>query len=593
MSFNDDEVPAPARPTGFTGLPARQVQLIKYHSRSAPLAPNDQEVLLELRGIASAAAREPLDLVAVIDTSGSMGDGGKLDKAKNALCFVIRKLTDRDRLCVVQFYHEASRLCPLRRATEAAQAELEALVRGFVAGGGTNIQKGLEIGLGVVNGRRVIAGRAASVMLMSDGEENNGDARSVAPGDVPVHTFGFGSGHDARLLGAVADKSLGGVFNYVADSDSPTNLTETFSQVLGGLLTIIAQDLELIVTPLPGEATIRKPVDAGSFPAIPATDGSSSVTVRFGTLYSAEERKVIVELALSDRTASRPYRANVVQVQYQFTFQGQRVMSDPDRITIRRGRGTAAGDPAADAPAQVRTEVARRRHVDSIKAAMEKAEGDRLEDARDILAEALRALERIVDPMVDMLRRELQRLLELFRTKDTYREQGRPYAISSLASHGRQRFTARGDAEEVRLFATRRMDIYLEQAKRPDEKPPSADEDVREEPEPERAVPQDCERWTVMSVALRLLATVLSLLAFSIMARARTSGWDGDRYGRYEPYRLVTTCTRSFFLCSFFFWDHLFVWTKKTTLFLNIKDKPAYVVCTHRVDIYIKNYKSS
>jgi len=185
---------------------------------------------------------------------------------------------------------------------------------------------------------------------------------------------------------------------------------------------------------------------------------------------------------------------------------------------------------------------------------MEEAEGDRLEDARNILAEALRALERIVNPMVDMLRRELQRLLELFRTKDTYRKQGRPYAISSLASHGRQRFTARGDAEDVRLFATRRMDTYLEQAKRPDEKPPTADEDVREEaePEPERAVPQDGDRWTVTSVALRLLATVLSLLAFSIMASARTSGWDGDRYGRYEPYRLlVTTCTRSFLL--FFF----------------------------------------
>ncbi|KAG2557568.1 hypothetical protein PVAP13_8NG239501 [Panicum virgatum] len=181
---------------------------------------------------------------------------------------------------------------------------------------------------------------------------------------------------------------------------------------------------------------------------------------------------------------------------------------------------------------------------------MEEAEGDRLEDARNILAEALRALERIVNPMVDMLRRELQRLLELFRTKDTYRKQGRPYAISSLASHGRQRFTARGDAEDVRLFATRRMDTYLEQAKRPDEKPPTADEDVREEAEPERAVPQDGDRWTVTSVALRLLATVLSLLAFSIMASARTSGWDGDRYGRYEPYRYAVGVNVVVCICS-------------------------------------------
>ncbi|RLM69384.1 hypothetical protein C2845_PM17G09220 [Panicum miliaceum] len=257
MTFSDDEEPAPARPTGVTGLPTRQVELIKYHSRSAPLAPNDQEVLLELRGIASAATRESLNLVVVIDTSDSMRHEGKLDKAKNTLCFVIRKLTDRDRLCVVQFNDEASRLFPLRRATEAAQAELEGFVRKLAPDGRTNIQAGLEIGLRVVAGRRVTSGRTASVMLISDGWENNGHARTVAPGEVPVHTFGFGSDHDARLLGAVADKSLGGVFNYVADRDSPTNLTETISQVLGGLLTIIAQDLDLVMKEI-GACSLRE-----------------------------------------------------------------------------------------------------------------------------------------------------------------------------------------------------------------------------------------------------------------------------------------------------------------------------------------------
>ncbi|KAL5221535.1 hypothetical protein ABZP36_026248 [Zizania latifolia] len=44
------------------------------------------------------------------------------------------------------------------------------------------------------------------------------------------------------------------------------------------------------------------------------------------------------------------------------------------------------------------------------------------------------------------------------------------------------------------------------------------------------------ERRT-LSVALRMVTAVLSLAAFAVMASARTSGWDGDHYGRYEQYR--------------------------------------------------------
>jgi len=326
------------------------------------------------------------------------------------------------------------------------------------------------------------------------------------------------------------------MYNYVSDTTDPTNLSQTFSQILAGLVTIIPQDLELTVTPFLDEATI-KAVEAGTYPRKAATDGSSSVAIQFGTLYSTEERKVVVELALKDHTAFRPYNANVADVRYRFSFAGQQVTSNPERITIRRSRRAAVAPPR-----QVQAEVARRQHADSIKAAMEKADGDKLEDARSILAEALKALERIADPMVDMLRKELLKLLELFKTPDAYERQGRPSAMSSVASHDRQRFTARGDAEDIRIFATRRMDTYLGQAKQPDDKPiPSADDDVQEEP-PEVPQAQDMPAAPMagkrtLAVALRLVTVVLSLLAFSIMASTRTSAWNA---GRYEPYRLVT-----------------------------------------------------
>ncbi|KAL6640460.1 hypothetical protein ACP70R_021583 [Stipagrostis hirtigluma subsp. patula] len=556
MQFNNDEEPPPPPPKPGPARPSRLVRLSKHHSSDAPLAPNVQEVLLELKCVSSATYRAPLDLVAVIDVSGSMA-GDKLRQVQDALVFIIRKLTDVDRLCIVTFATEATLRCSLRCVTAAARTELEALVGKLEASGATNIQDGLQIGLGVVAGRRSAAGRAASIMLMSDGEQNIGDATSVDPGDVPVHTYGFGAGHDPDVLGAIANKRLGGGYNYVREDADPTNLSQTFSQILAGLVTIVPQDLRLTVTAFPGEATIRR-VHAGAYQQI--GDGSSSVTVRFGDLYSAEARRVIVELALGDRTASLPYRATVAEVRYGFIFQGQQVASDPVVITMNRsGRAPDPGDESTKPP-ELQTELVRLKHVESIREAVGKADQNKMEEAWNILAEALEKLveaaKRLVDPMLDMLRKELLKMMKLFSSPGTYRKEGKALATSALISHDLQRVTARGDAKEIRIFTTPRMDTYLEQAQQHDkEEIKPADEDARGEPEPEPqpevpATPA-VGKWRTLSVVLRLLSAVLSLLAFSIMASARTPGWAGDRYDRYETYRYavgvnVIVCFYSF-----------------------------------------------
>jgi hypothetical protein len=537
----EEEEPPPSKPG--PARPMQAVWLTKDHNSDAPLAPNDQKVLLELNGVSSAATRAPLDLVAVIDTSGSMG-GNKLENVKKALSFIIRKLTDRDRLCIVEFHSNVNRLCQLRCVTEAARPKLEDIVNGLQVVGTTNIEAGLREAVTVVGGRKYTTGRAANIMLLSDGVEDSGtNARSVEPGNVPVHTFGFGDGdhHDSKLLGAVAEKSLGGVYNYVADSNEPAKLAEAFSRILAGLVTIIAQDLELTVTPFPGEATIEN-VYAGTYPTDPKDPpGSLPVTVRFGTLSSEEARSVVVKLALSDHTDFRPYRATVAEVQYRFrTAQGQQVTSDPEKITIKRSRKVAA--TAADgAPPPVETEVIRQQHVVTIRQAVEKAENDRMEEAWNVLAAALNKLvearKKLFDPILEELQNELMKLLALFKTKQLYTQHGRPYAIASEACHGRRRSTEKGD-EAAGPYDTQRVKQYREQVQQPHETPlPSAaDEELAEEREPEAPLSPAEVRRTV-SVVLRLLTAVLSLLAFSIMASARTSGWAGDYYGRYEPYR--------------------------------------------------------
>ena len=100
------------------------------------------------------------------------------------------------------------------------------------------------------------------------------------------------------------------------------------------------------------------------------------------------------------------------------------------------------------------------------------------------------------------------------------------------------------------------MDTYLEQAKQDDDKPiPTADDDIKEELEPEaeaeavprpEPVPQDVpaapkpKAWEgrTLSLGLRSVTAVLSLVAFSIMLSAMTSAWDGDGY--VSPPRTAT-----------------------------------------------------
>lgn len=88
--------------------------------------------------------------------------------------------------------------------------------------------------------------------------------------------------------------------------------------------------------------------------------------------------------------------------------------------------------------------------------------------------------------VLQLLRVELLELSELCKTEETYEQHGIRYAFSSESSHDRQRFAARGrGVQTVRLIATPRMDMYIEQAKKFYKDPtmplPSVDDDVKEE----------------------------------------------------------------------------------------------------------------
>ncbi|XP_062113466.1 uncharacterized protein LOC133824562 [Humulus lupulus] len=484
MSFNDDE-PIVANPdvSGEKPTPfvAGKTKLSIINKTEAPLEETKFKVLLELTGSGLGNDRSGVDLVTVLDVSGSM-TGEKLEKMKIAMQFVIKKLSPIDRLSVVTFEANSKRLCPLRQISESAQSDIENIVTGLKANGGTNITAGLQTGLKIINDRTLSSGRVAGIILMSDGQQNaGGDAAQVKIGNVPVYTFGFGADHDPTVLKAVADNSTGGTFSDVQNQD---NLSIAFSQCLAGLLTVVVQDLKLTVTQVESESTIEK-VSAGNYPQSKDVD-AGSVTISFGDLYDKEVRKVIVDLVLPavDKRAG----ADVLQIDYTYSSTaGKLFFANPLVATITRTGTTAEAEKE-----EVVVEEKRLLTANMIKEARTMADDKKLEEAQDKLVDAQNMLDDVeVDEtspnssLIEMLRNELQQLLRLMKSQQMYEKQGRPFALSSETSHDRQRFASRGDVEKLRLFATPRMDTYLEQAKAFDEDPtkplPTADDDVKQE----------------------------------------------------------------------------------------------------------------
>lgn len=117
------------------------------------------------------------------------------------------------------------------------------------------------------------------------------------------------------MLDEIARRSKGGTFNFVDDGE---NMTEPFSQILGGLLSIVVQDLKLIVSPQPGDS-ILEDVDSRLYQQT-RDDNSGAVIVHFGDLFAGEIRRVIAHIRLPAVGQKKNATAIIAQCSYRYIF---------------------------------------------------------------------------------------------------------------------------------------------------------------------------------------------------------------------------------------------------------------------------------
>ncbi|KAL5578678.1 hypothetical protein UlMin_011120, partial [Ulmus minor] len=103
---------------------------------------------------------------------------------------------------------------------------------------------------------------------------------------------------------------------------------------------------------------------------------------------------------------------------------------------------------------ELKTEEICNKTVQSIKKARDMADMQKLGDAKDIIVKAQKLLEDeektwledgVDEPktLMEMLKYELEQLLNLMETKDIYNNLGRSFALSCETPHDRQRFAAK------------------------------------------------------------------------------------------------------------------------------------------------------
>ncbi len=239
-----------------------------------------------------AAGRKPTDLILVLDRSGSMADGQKLEFAKAAVRSLIDRLDDQDRIGLVTFDDAAAVDFPLAAATRGARAELGQLVSRLGTGSGTNISDGLERGRALL---LATTGRSSRVILLSDGMANSGVVspdgltaivKSIGRAGAVVSTIGMGLDFNETLLARLADHGMGN-YSYLA---SLSNLGQVLEKDLGDAREQFAAASSLLLDLGAGVQVI----DAAGYPVEQDPDGR--VRIPLGQLLEGTTRNLTLSL---------------------------------------------------------------------------------------------------------------------------------------------------------------------------------------------------------------------------------------------------------------------------------------------------------
>ncbi|XP_057455206.1 E3 ubiquitin-protein ligase WAV3-like isoform X2 [Lotus japonicus] len=406
-------------------------------------------------------SRAPIDLVTVLDVSGSMA-GTKIALLKRAMGFVIQNLSSSDRLSVVAFSSTARRIFPLRQMTETGRQQALQAVNSLDPDSGTNIAEGLKKGVKVFAERKW-KNPVGSIMLLSDGQDTytfsrprvEADYRSLVPSSIhrsncegmhiPVHAFGFGADHDATAMHSISEIT-GGTFSFIETEDM---IQDAFAQCLGGLMSVVVQELQIEVRCF-NPCLQLSSVKAGSYQTR-LINNARMACIKVGDLYAEEERDFFITMNVPADDSSDEMSLLIVRGLYRDPTTKEMVGLDvTSEVKIQRP------DIARGVAVSIEVDKQRNRNLatEAMTEARVKAERGDFVAAVSTLESCQRALSETVsaragDSLCVSLSAELKEMQERMENRRIYEQSGRAYLLSGISSHSSQRATTRGDSTDT------------------------------------------------------------------------------------------------------------------------------------------------
>lgn len=400
--------------------------------------------------------RKPVDIVVVLDASGSMS-GSKLDLCKKTIQFLMGELSASDRLGLVTYDTRVKTEFPLMKMDEQGKEKIEIILKKINAGSRTNLSGGLMAGIQEVQQpiRKdgSLPNPVRSVLILTDGLANAGVTSTPAlvslvkgslEPDVSIFTFGYGSDHNADMLREISEVG-GGVYYFVQNVDS---VSLAFADCLGGLLSVVAQNIKLKFLGKNGciirSIKTRKTTNA----IVP----EKHYEIEMGDLYGEEERDVLIEVSMPVLSAeNNNFEVLECWLNYANVLDSS-LDKFGERSTVQR-----LNEVPADQQADSIISLQRNRIItaEALEKASAEAEEGRLEEGKKLLQDALMQME----ARTASLKSETAKVATVALMDDIRECRGSLKSRQEYKSRGRMRMRAKGQSH----WLQRSNDVELEE----------------------------------------------------------------------------------------------------------------------------------
>lgn len=200
--------------------------------------------------------RAPLNLIAVVDKSGSMS-GRPLNLVRESLLEVLGKLDERDQLSIVLYGDRSHIYLEPTQASTFNKGSIRRSIQGITSAGSTNMESGLRVGYALADQSAPDFKGNTRLMLFTDERPNTGNTseagfmgqmREGSTKGYGLTTIGVGTNFGAELANAISSVRGGNLF-FFPDASA---MQEKFTNEFETMVTELAYDMTLTLTPAKG-----------------------------------------------------------------------------------------------------------------------------------------------------------------------------------------------------------------------------------------------------------------------------------------------------------------------------------------------------